>query len=1387
VAYHPGHRWTSEEATPWNPPSGRAFNLAITAALGGAGLYATTRPLTSGGRVIDDLQRIVRHAASSTPWSFGNTFGAAEWMSPFVSSGMQGAKKYAAQQFMGPGGKLLTRDVVGVHWGKDVLGAGETEQVVRKFFGGETFDKLGINRGFGDEGFELLFERDARSAARGSLFARKGTKGLWELVSSAASLFETTPVSAKDVAQAAQVGLKQPKMTPAYQSVLQAGGFFKEWSPNQFRRVFSDSVSGEISRFMPMPSVGGPLRNLSDLSNRSTYFRSLYAFGAQRLNRLIGTTMDQLPLLGGVAQSFEKHLGMSLAVRPGTGMEMFTRFGIKGAQVGGAILAVKQLDWIRRQGGLPGHALVSGGMAAGAAALTKKFGGSQRASMMVGVGAFFGQMLLPGFDKGTGQGIADTWATGQVGLAAVGKFTGLNIYRRTLEGFAPGITDWKTSAFAGLSLAAAGYLGLPAHLVERYGQEPFRLSGILDGRIGFQKAALEASSVKGAGIVGLSARDRYWSSVHNVAINEGYVSAEKANQIMEGKLPKTVRRNRLFFAMQKSAKEQGRWGALMDRLQLERSGATAQDKAFLENNPLNASLQQSLKRIDKHYSGRTGFVARAARVAESFSSRAMHGFFGANLSKELVGQEYLTRLFEETGFKPRIGRLGVLFAAGAAAHRLLTTGGIGSLENPSDLMDIYSGKQQIEVRASRFWEGGGGDIEGGETKYMRPHRFALWRSRASERARWGEDEDSISPLGKFLRKNFTYELERRNYWNRPHTITGSAFEDVPMIGPALAATIGRVIKPPKLMHVPDWVRTGQGDQLEFAHAPEYKGPNYELGGLTPGKPMSPYTPGFVAGASSYRFREMEGLTGFLSNVITKKLTGSETFFSQRSVLSSASSITDLREAFWGMDLGGAFFTSELARRFLPRIRPEVDEYNPILNTMPSWLPQRYKMGDPYRTIPDADVRLPGAGYQAIHPELRGVDPEKYPIAYRYAILADVADWSPEFRTTRAQIYKARAAGLTGRNTNDFIDLIDTRLNKKLIGDGFLPTHDNAIEVPLLSEATQAAWHVGQRSLRAIVEPAEYMMPFGFRPMSKLMGNRDAIEEYERTNLYGTNMAFWDKPVRDWFRPAAYQAANLMGYRGIPGHVEETRQTDEYFDKLEFMKWMTIAQKSQGNEKRQALYRAQQTRFGVNPQGNPLGIYAAMPEGEKKFYDAFTFAQGEDRQRILEMVPTDQAHLYQTVWERMDRGDPGLHAGSATQVNEAYLASRFNELQGYFYDKPLPSEDWIGHNADVDLRDIKIKYTDDLGRDVHEYGGWQRDVRMLARKPYLEGSTDFLYQDHPLHRDSIGELMYNLPRSEHQRGSRDMSVHGYWGGQTQAQLHYNDSRESDILSLLARAM
>jgi hypothetical protein len=56
-------------------------------------------------------------------------------------------------------------------------------------------------------------------------------------------------------------------------------------------------------------------------------------------------------------------------------------------------------------------------------------------------------------------------------------------------------------------------------------------------------------------------------------------------------------------------------------------------------------------------------------------------------------------------------------------------------------------------------------------------------------------------------------------------------------------------------------------------------------------------------------------------------------------------------------------------------------------------------------VPEGYARLPGAGYEALHPELKGVDPEDYPDIHKMAILADVATYSREYHTYRQKVGK----------------------------------------------------------------------------------------------------------------------------------------------------------------------------------------------------------------------------------------------------------------------------------------------------------------------------------------------------------------------------------------------
>jgi len=65
----------------------------------------------------------------------------------------------------------------------------------------------------------------------------------------------------------------------------------------------------------------------------------------------------------------------------------------------------------------------------------------------------------------------------------------------------------------------------------------------------------------------------------------------------------------------------------------------------------------------------------------------------------------------------------------------------------------------------------------------------------------------------------------------------------------------------------------------------------------------------------------------------------------------------------------------------------------------------FQKGDPYTKIDEGYARLPGAGYEALHAELEGINPEDYPDLTKLRILADVAPYSREYNRIRAIVEK----------------------------------------------------------------------------------------------------------------------------------------------------------------------------------------------------------------------------------------------------------------------------------------------------------------------------------------------------------------------------------------------
>ena len=123
------------------------------------------------------------------------------------------------------------------------------------------------------------------------------------------------------------------------------------------------------------------------------------------------------------------------------------------------------------------------------------------------------------------------------------------------------------------------------------------------------------------------------------------------------------------------------------------------------------------------------------------------------------------------------------------------------------------------------------------------------------------------------------------------------------------------------------------------------------------------------------------------------------------VIERADGAYNASSRYWDTQLGSLVGSiSEIGRRFIRRDSGMIDQYNPIRNTMPDWMPGsdyyiNFKLGDPYSKIPYGEYRLPGAAYESLnqlHPDEFG----RYGAFDKFKILADVAPWSDEYKFWR---------------------------------------------------------------------------------------------------------------------------------------------------------------------------------------------------------------------------------------------------------------------------------------------------------------------------------------------------------------------------------------------------
>lgn len=400
--------------------------------------------------------------------------------------------------------------------------------------------------------------------------------------------------------------------------------------------------------------------------------------------------------------------------------------------------------------------------------------------------------------------------------------------------------------------------------------------------------------------------------------------------------------------------------------------------------------------------GITGVAKHLNGLLPGFTTSAPGALVGAVVSRTLGG-----------------GPLGMMkgFAVGAIGNRLLSPYLPDFTKSYDQLEAEYQGKVEVPMMKSPTWLLGATPWEGSKVIGYQPNWYVRTKSR------WKETDTLYgSTLRKLIHEPIPfvglsigdfvdpYYMERKHYFSRPYPETGEWGKEVPLVGPLIAGTLGRIFKPKKTMH--QEFLTGPADLSEdsvypFAIQPptvaEGQGMMYHTQNLRTMGGRSSLMGNFVYGGDNKMWahvagedflevtQNFAGLPGFMAGTVKDKLVNAPMVLP---TLETAGRMASMTRSYFDMNLGGMGVFTEPVRRLIDK--PDYKRYgiNPIPNMMPNWLPQEFLTGDPYSRIMKGELRLPGKAYQVTHRIKRSMParasmigaPEEHQIQYFTGLL-----------------------------------------------------------------------------------------------------------------------------------------------------------------------------------------------------------------------------------------------------------------------------------------------------------------------------------------------------------------------------------------------------------------
>ena len=511
--------------------------------------------------------------------------------------------------------------------------------------------------------------------------------------------------------------------------------------------------------------------------------------------------------------------------------------------------------------------------------------------------------------------------------------------------------------------------------------------------------------------------------------------------------------------------------------------------------------------------------------------------------------------------------------------------------------------------------------------------------------------------------------------------------------------------------------------------------------VSAGLPIRSGSNDYLKGDLGYKLQETAGIYGFMEGQFRKSLgMGAYDFEPDRPVLQSASEGYGSTRAFWDLNLGGMgdlplpaegalgnIELSEVIRRFVPHKRSTVNMLNPIKNTMGKKYPflpgsenfTDFTTGDPFTKVTEGEMRLPGIGYERLnklYPDRNG----RYGAVNQLDILADVAPYSKEYRNLDRRIDKI------GLSEEERAKVGEIRAQQNAIKNSktnFTSYDDSSFVDKTLSPFSTAR--------NAALHTDNFIN-------NKFTGRRNATEDWERKNVYGTTFPEWQRPVESFIKPIYYKGTQrnplfaaaiggfafrqfvqgkaaksgatavgaltvggysafkkLSGHRAIPLQRKKELALEEYSDILTYTKNRTAASRASqmGDVEAAKQYMAatKKTMYGTDLDSTSIDRLAAgVPKRKRDHFKAMIQAPAGERKKILSTAGRLERRIYEAAW-----GMP---------------VERKPDLSEYFQTHELPGKDWEGWHPNTNMEHVKIKTGQSMGLEMSQMGYYPQQIK-----------------------------------------------------------------------------